>query len=483
MNIILMVIDTLRYDHIGANGNDWIKTPNMDRLAADSWVFDHCITGSYPTIPHRTDVITGRYGGPFHTWQPLPHRAVALPRLLARNGYCTQLLHDTPHLVNGGHNFDYPFHAWDFIRGAEVDRPSINNLDELPENWTWDPVFDFAEKEPFYKSNMVTYARANHRRCRPEDWNTAKLFLAANQWLQDNTGRDNFFLWLDCFDPHEPWDVPPDYLKMYDDTPGFDGRTDPRSFTARNSPDRTEAAFKRIKAGYSAKVSWVDHWLGTFLDTLEETGLADNTAVVFTADHGTNVGERGKFGKGYPVCEQEARVPLFVRTPDGGKGRSQVIVQPQDIFSTILALGETEAPAGTPGHNVMALTGHDAVGPRHVALAGRAASGWGNSDPDHMLFTVFDREWCLEYALRPEDCRLTALGSLEDVAAANPAEVERLRVMAMGEIRQRGADPKLISWLRAAGEERFPDDAIYFDGYPSPAGYVTYFGRLYNEWA
>ena len=121
MNIIVVIIDTLRYDYVGANGNDWIKTPNLDALAARSWVFDQSYTASYPTIPHRTDAITGRYGGPFHAWKPLDCDVPTIPRVLGQHGYCTQLIHDTPHLVNGGHCFDFPFHCWTFVRGAEVD--------------------------------------------------------------------------------------------------------------------------------------------------------------------------------------------------------------------------------------------------------------------------------------------------------------------------------------------------------------------------
>ena len=132
MNIILIVIDTLRYDYIGACGNDWIQTPNFDRLAANSWVFTNSYASSYPTVPHRTDVITGCYGKPFHVWRPLPFDVPNLPETLAAHGYCTPLIHDTPHLVNGGHNFDFPFHAWTFVRGAEVDRPWITTGSAAP---------------------------------------------------------------------------------------------------------------------------------------------------------------------------------------------------------------------------------------------------------------------------------------------------------------------------------------------------------------
>ena len=114
MNIILLLIDTMRYDYIGANGNDWIETPNLDRLASQSWGFDRAFSASFPTIPYRTDVMTGKYGSPFHAWKPLPFATNSLPQVLGEAGYATQLLHDTPHLVNGGHAFDYPFHTWEF---------------------------------------------------------------------------------------------------------------------------------------------------------------------------------------------------------------------------------------------------------------------------------------------------------------------------------------------------------------------------------
>ena len=145
MNIILCIFDTLRYDHIGFHGKVDIETPNMDRIASQAMVYDRAFSASYPTIPHRTDVITGKYGSPFHAWMPLPFSCPTLPRLLADEGYCTQLIHDTPHLVNGGHNFDYPFHPWTMVRGAEVDRPWIDNKSELPPNFRKEPLLEDIE--------------------------------------------------------------------------------------------------------------------------------------------------------------------------------------------------------------------------------------------------------------------------------------------------------------------------------------------------
>ncbi len=489
MNIIMIVVDTLRYDYIAANGNPWIETPNMDRLADRSWVFDRCFTASYPTIPHRTDLMTGRYGGPFHPWRPLPHDARTAPEMLADAGYCTQLIHDTPHLVNGGHNFDWPFHAWHFIRGAEVDRPWIRDDGRLPPNWARDPLFDFVDWESAFEDFRIpTYAWANADRHRYEDWNAAQLFLTASQWLRDNASRDSFFLWLDCFDPHEPWDVPPEYMLRVDDTPGYDGRLDPRAFSARNHPDLPDEARQRIEATYAAKVLWVDHWLGEVLRALDETALWEKTAILFTADHGTNVGERNRFGKGYPVREQEGHVPLFVHVPSDPGGRCDAIVQPQDIFATLLALGGLDMPADLDAHNVLPLAREGIDGPRPVGLAGHGADAWRRSleadAPTASLFTLFAEDGILEYALHPAQTRFVPYGSLDDLSSHHPGRVRDLRAIAVEEIARRGADPLLVDWLLAEGDRPFPEGETcrFWDDWPGPANYTQYFNRLCVDW-
>jgi len=478
MNIIVAVIDTLRRDYIGAYGNDWIETPNMDDLADRSWVFDYSFTSSYPTIPHRTDAMTGSYGAPFNPWMPLRHDRMTFPEELGKTGYCTQLIHDTPHLVNGGHNFDWPFHAWTPVRGAEVDRPWIDDSTEWPENWAWDPRFDYVDDSVLNNMLLSTYSRSNRKRKAHEDWNCAKLFRTASDWLRDNQSRDNFLLWVDCFDPHEPWDAPPEFMTKYDKTPNYQGTIDPRSFAARNGEAVTDKAREHIAAQYAAKVSWVDRWFGELLDTLDETGLAKNTAILLTADHGTNVGERQRFGKGYPVREQEARTPFIVHVPGGGSGCSDLIVQPQDIFATVFGMAKKECPEGIESHDVLGLARSGDEGPRQIAVASGRTDGWAG-ETEKILFTAFDREWCLEFAAKPECCQLVRHGTTEDVAADNQDVVERMRAAALDEIEHRGADPALSEWLRSEGEKDWPEDCCFWDGYPGPAGYHAYFGRIY----
>jgi arylsulfatase A-like enzyme len=487
LNVILLIIDTLRYDALGTLGSRWIQTPNFDRLANKSRIFEYAFANSFPTIPMRTDTITGQYGYPFNPWLPLLTNVTTLPQVLAKAGYCTQLIHDTPHLVNGGHSFDWPFHAWTQIRGAEVDRPWI---DDSPftylENWSADPIFDFLGEPDLKESSnktMFTYTRANRNRSTPQDWNSAKLFLTASRFLQDNASRDNFFLWIDSFDPHEPWDAPPEFVNMYVNAPGYDGRIDPRAlWGGPRQPGLQERpeAIERIKAYYAAKVTHLDRWFGDFLDTLEETGLDKNTVLILTADHGTRLGEKGQFGKrGYAMGEPEAHVPMMVYVPGLGPGKDNRLVQPQDIFSTILGITGISKPHEVDGLDMFASDDSK----REVAMIGGRGGDYRiwKGKKDKLIFTVFSREWILKYAPKKEVCELYKYGSeKENLASSNPGIVEELREAATDELARQGLHPHVIEWLKCEGEASFPEG--YHTLRETPENWMKYWTRNYTKW-
>jgi arylsulfatase A-like enzyme len=494
VNIVLIVVDTLRYDYVGANApavahrppTSVPETPNLDRLAARSWNFHRAFAASYPTIPMRTDVMTARYGAPFHRWKPLDCDKPTIPQAMAALGYCTQLIHDTPHLVNGGHNFDFPFHAWAPVRGAEVDRAWLTDTWTYLPNWRLDPIFDPLPRDDdsVLRRGWRTgagYLHTNRGRAREEHWNVAKLFTTAATFLRDNLRRDNFFLWIDCFDPHEPWDSPPEFVRRYDRRPGYDGKLDPRSFgPGRNSPQLGSRAVEHLKAQYAAKVTFMDKWLGVFLDTLEETGLSERTAVVLTADHGTNVGDRDgrHFGKSVPPRANEAHVPLLVHVPGAGSGDTHRIVQPQDLFATILGIAGGRPPEGVESYDVLRLAQEEGSEPRRLALCGRSVDTW-RQHPDGVLFSALDADWCLGVAARPERCELRRLHDDEDVAAQHPEVVAALRAAALEEIERRGLDPALMAWLGSEGKQPFPTEYRATDAHPAPPGWRTYFQNLY----
>ncbi len=479
MNIVLIIVDTLRYDHIAANGNPDVKTPNLDRLAARSWNFSRAFASSFPTIPHRTDVITGRYGAPFNPWKCLVTNVPTIPRVLAQHGYCSQLIHDTPHLVNGGHNFDSPFDAWTIVRGAEVDRSWISDSWAPLPNWGRDPVFDDIDmtmEQAIRSSHALTpYVQTNRHRRKPEDWNAARLFLTAADFLRDNTTRDDFFLWVDCFDPHEPWDAPPEFVKLYNPDPDYDGMIDPRAFHARLVAKLPAQARERLASFYKAKVSHMDRWLGEFLDALDQTGLDRNTAIILTADHGTNIGDRGnnRFGKMGPPVENEAHVPFLLAVPGAGCGSSEAIVQPQDVFATVLALADATPalPTDIESHDLMPIAQQGGPGPRALAVCGNNVGAWGKQGPNSVLFSAFDRGWRLGFAANRADCELQPLGSRDQVAGEHQDVVARLHAAAIEELARRGLDAKAVQWLRGAGTTPFPDGVRVNDAFPPPPGW------------
>lgn len=334
MNIILIISDTFRWDYLGCYGNNWISTPNLDRFARRSVIFDKAYAASFPTVPHRMDLVTGRFTFTYRQWEPLPKDEVALAEILGENGYTTMLITDTPHILEDGYNFDRGFTGWEWIRGQETDR------------YMTDPV---EVKLPCAPHKLRTpeiakrHLRNISQRRGEEDCFVAQTMLTAAKWLQGNYENEKFFLWVDTFDPHEPWDAPKCYVEKYD--PGYRGEE--IIYPVYGSSDYlTQTELKHIRALYAAEVTLVDRWVGMLLQKIEDLGLFDNTAVIFTSDHGFYLGEHGLVGKSIisenlfqyvPLYEELARIPLFIWLPELKRSfRCSSFVQPPDLTATTL---------------------------------------------------------------------------------------------------------------------------------------------------
>jgi len=478
VNVIFVVFDTLRYDHLGCNGNDWIRTPNLDRFAAEATVFDNSYCASYPTIPHRTDVITGRYGDPFHPWLPLRFDAVTLPRVLAESGHATQLLCDTPHLVNGGHAFDLPFHAWHFVRGNEVDCHWLDDRTcELPAR----------QRELYVRGgrlfpHTMQYIRNNRDRRREEEWPSPRLFRTACRWLESNSRRDNAFLWIDCFDPHEPWDPPQHYVKMYADDDGAADDLGIRfGWEGPQMKDLSPEQVKRMAAHYAGQVTMADAWFGRMLETLDTLGMADRTAVIVTSDHGTNLGEHGQMHKGYPLWETVAHTVLMARVPGSPGARRDEIVQPQDIFPTVCQLTGTPIPESVQGHGFADLLGNSdpRPWPREVAVSSCSLAAMR----ERAQLTVQDAEWCLIDSSDPAERHLfhkpTDRGQEDNCLDKHPEEARRLRELLLQELKTRGAPASFIDHL--ATGKRDPDAGPFQPRDPYLRAYEPYFKHILPE--
>src|SRR5438270_476887 len=212
MNFIVIVSDTLRYDHLGANGNTWIKTPELDAFSRQAVNFDRCTISSFPTVPTRTDWFTGRYSFPFHGWQPLDPKATVLAGVLGEAGSVSQLITDCPHLMNATQNFQRGFHGAEWIRGQEGDTPLTWMNHPLPEIVPFEKTRQRPEK---FGATLVNLHRWQNRWWDgEEDTFVARTCRTAAHWLEHNYKAERFLLWVDCFDAHVP-------LMIY--APGVDG--------------------------------------------------------------------------------------------------------------------------------------------------------------------------------------------------------------------------------------------------------------------
>ncbi len=337
MNVILLMNDSWRPDFVGAYGNDWIHTPVLDQFARESAVFERSYVGSFATVPCRHDLIKGRFGSPLHGWYPLEWAAMTLPKALRENGYVTMLIHDTPHLMNYGYGFDRPFHAWEMIRGNEVDRWRTDHFERM----------ELPHRERFNSdAHMALYHRSTADRRSEADYQAPKVMQAVCDWLERNARHEKFFLWVDSFDPHEPWDPPQHYIDLYDtDYAG------PDFYWPRYSDSSlyTEAEIARMRARYAAEITMVDRWIGRVLDTVDRVGLRNNTVIVLMSDHGHYFGEHGqvrKWGPRLELYEESARQVMMVRHPDLTSGkRVSGLVQPADFTPTVFEMLGITPPA------------------------------------------------------------------------------------------------------------------------------------------
>jgi arylsulfatase A-like enzyme len=354
MNIILVMSDTFRYDNLACYGTPKAVTPRLDKFAEQAHVFHNAYLGSFPTIPNRLDIYSGRFSFIDHEWCALPHEVVTPQQILSASGYITKLIADNPHLLEAGFHYDRGFDGFDWIRGQELD-PWRTSPKEV--QVTGDP-------SKYRRVNLIMkrYLRNTSWWTCEEDRFVARSIHTACQWLEDNQDHDQFFLNIDHFDPHEPWDPPQRYIDIYDSDYVGEDIIYPRYDFVDEFLTPNEMA--RIRNLYLAETSLVDHWFGVLLDKVDELGLSEDTAIIFASDHGYLFGEHGITGKSLiptvdgtrtlyesiRLYDELRRTPLLIRMP-GQKKRHDIhaLVQAPDLMPTLLEMAglvSTETLAG-----------------------------------------------------------------------------------------------------------------------------------------
>jgi len=409
-NILFIVTDQQRWDTLGCYGNDIVETPNLDALAEDGVLFEdtHC---THPLCtPSRASLLTGRYPSTHGLWRngvPLDEDETTVADVLGENEYDTGLV--------GKAHFS-PYHSDDPERFPESVRPAPDDPAEDWEFWREfeGPYYGFDHLEISighgdYGINGGHYGLWLHENHRDEahlfdqehaledsdpaypSWKSATpVELHSTTWvadrsieyIEDHSDGEPFFLWAGIPDPHPPFDPPAPYCDMYDpeevplpvdregtvwedvDLPRY---VEHYYLEREKVPDPSVEKIREIVAHYYGMVSLIDDAVGRMLAALEREGIADETLVVFTSDHGEWLGDHGLWTKGAVHTRGVTQVPMMFRWPGVGQSGRRVssVASQIDLVPTLVDAAGVEIPYGAQGTSLRpVLTGErEAVRP------------------------------------------------------------------------------------------------------------------------
>lgn len=360
-NVVVLLFDSLNRHMLGSYGGAEFDTPNFDAFAARARRFNRHFTGSLPCMPARHDILVGALDFLWRPWGSIEIWEDAITYAMRRKGITTMLVADHPHLFEtGGENYHTDFRAWEYLRGHESD-PWKTRPDP-----SWQGAPHFIPREMPY-DNSRGYFRGE------EDFPGPRTMRAAADWLNDHGAHhDNFFLFVDEFDPHEPFDTPDEWATRYDDDWTGDHLIwPPYAVGAVEKGIISEREGRQIRAQYGSKLSMIDHWFGEIMGALDARGLTDNTLVVLTTDHGHYLGEADIWGKpGTPVQRALGHIPLMVAGPGIAPGESEALTTSVDIFATLADLFGLDVRQRTHGRSLLPLLSGETEQVRDYVLTG-----------------------------------------------------------------------------------------------------------------
>ena len=265
--------------------------------------------------------------------------------------------------------------------------------------------------ETFYGRVREQYQKNRQKWPHEEDMPSPKTFQSACDWVEDNKGKDDFFLMVEAFDPHEPFDVPDKYMEMY----GGKGELDRDYFETPqykrvSDTDLNAGAVDYIQRRYQALVTMTDHWFGKLIDKLDENGMFEDTMIMVTTDHGYFLGERDYMGKNYMHLYNElAHLPFIVHFPGGGRAgeHAHQLTQAIDIMPTVLEAHGCEIPREVTGASLVPLMTDPDAPTRDYALYGVHGMTVNVTDGRYTYFRapVEGNQPCFEYAALPHTIR------------------------------------------------------------------------------
>ncbi len=386
--VVVVLLDSLNRHHLGCYGGTEFATPNLDRFSARATRFTRHVTGSLPCMPARHDILVGALDFLWRCWGSIELWERSIVAEIAEAGVASALISDHPHLFEtGGENYHTDFGAWDYTRGHEGDPwrlhvdPSWVGAPALPARdggWFWRDTFGVDGPSRAYDRSR-TFFRTE------ADFPGPTTMSAAADWLRRSPAHlDRWFLFVDEFDPHEPFDTPEPWLGTYWDEPWTDDLLiwPPYVVGGRSNGQLSDAQGRHIRANYGAKVSMIDHWFGEVLGALDDGDLWDTTAVIVCTDHGHYLGDERRVGPDgdrhdiwgkpmVPQFEPLGHTPLLIHWPGSpGGGTCDALTTNVDLHATLADVFEVASSHRTHGRSLVPLLTGEAERIRDWAIGG-----------------------------------------------------------------------------------------------------------------
>ncbi len=351
-NILVVMADEHAPQFSGLYGHPQVRSPHLDRLGEEGVTFDGAYCNSPLCVPSRMSLMTGRLpssDGVYDNASPLPSDSVTWAHLLHSVGYDV-VLAGKQHFV-----------GTDQLHGFRAQLAHDLHASALHGIYAWD---DGVAPAPKPWVHLDTIGPGSTVEIDTDD-EVERQSLA---YVHSQAGADRPWALLASFiAPHFPFVAPQEYWDMYDPDevdmpdlpPGHLDRQHPLYGRLRSTfglDEVTETQVRRARAAYYALVTYLDDKVGRLLAALEETGQADNTVVVYTADHGELLGEHGLWRKSV-FYEHSARVPLIVRWPGvfGGGKRVAQAVSLIDLVATMVEISGADPTRPLEGSSLTGL--------------------------------------------------------------------------------------------------------------------------------
>lgn len=365
-NILFIMVDEMRWDALHCHGHPVVDTPNLDRLAKQGVRFTNAYTVAPVCSPSRACTFTGRYAdvnGVITNALPANDGEIFLPSVLKHYGYHTAIsgkLHYAPR----GYSFGFD-QFWSF--SAEGPAPELGLNAHIQRKYgkgarKWDRVdgtCPWPDDELGRDVGVFKYA--------DEDFETEWLTDRSLEYLRSRNGKQQpWFLFTSYLKPHSPSVEPAKWLKKYDPkaipVPKLPADAKAVRATKRGQQRRhfidDEQMLRVMSAAYYGAIAHIDQQVGRIFAELDKLGMTDNTLILFTADHGNMLGDRGRFFKGI-MYEGSSHVPLIWKGPKGAPentGRTEEkIVENIDLMPTLLEAVGLPVPERVQGRSFLKL--------------------------------------------------------------------------------------------------------------------------------